>query len=520
MSHLTEALPEEPRPSPADPVVTAAREHFGVEYLYPYQRLVIANILDTVAASRAREETHESPDGPGDQLVVLPTGSGKSLCFSLPAAMLPGVTVVVYPLLGLVADQERRLRSVGLSPIVLRGGLSRSDRENLLRLLERGERRIVLTNPETLSSEPLCRRLADTGVDHFVIDEAHCVGEWGETFRPSYLELGRIKVTLSPRVTTAFTATASPPIVAAIVNHLFGKEHPHLVCGNPDRPNISYHVLPTLSKEASLAGLLGGAPDANAPWVQWRPGLPVRRPAIVFCRSRTTASLTAMELRRRLVSDEVFFYHAGLSREEKNAMEEWFFESKSGILCATCAYGMGVDKSDVRTVIHLDPAPSVEAYLQESGRAGRDGSAADAILLSSPSDRSRVQAGGSVADRATAVVDYAQAPGCRRRHLLSLLGAENEYCAGCDSCAGTRSIVPEGWQELRRVLRRHPRSLSQREAAEHLAGRIAGWEAQDIEAALAMSRSLDLVRPAAGLLWKNRLRLTRKGRLHATVDPA
>lgn len=260
----------EESPVPGDPLLEAARP-FGVSYLFPYQRLVISNVLEAADVGTAEGPAADagapdpepwSDDRDNDhitrQIVVLPTGAGKTLCFQLPAAVLPGITIVVYPLLSLMADQVRRAEAAGLGCAVLKGGLSRGERTRLWESVEGDQLQIVLTNPEMLGQEPVLNRLAEREVAHLVIDEAHCVSEWGETFRPSYLELGRVIGRLRPRVTTAFTATASPPVLEAVRAHLFGGEGAHLIQAVPDRPNISYSVIDAPSKTFALRLLLAG----------------------------------------------------------------------------------------------------------------------------------------------------------------------------------------------------------------------------------------------------------------------
>jgi ATP-dependent DNA helicase RecQ len=445
---------EEPA-AEADPVVEKAKEIFGVSYLYPFQRLAIHNIL---SACGPQGEEEDPP--PGDQIILLPTGAGKSLCFQLPAAMLPGITVVVYPLLSLMSDQKRRLDGAGVASRVLRGGQERAEREEIWADLACGRVKLLITNPEALGGAEVLARCASLHITHLVIDEAHCVAEWGQSFRPSYLELGRIREVLAPRAATAFTATASPPILAGIITHLFGGVKPHIISGNPDRPNISYRVLPVLSKDEALADLLRTA----------------ARPALVFCSSRPGTEMTARYLRRRLGEREIFFYHAGLAREEKKEVEKWFFSS-GGILAATCAYGMGVDKADIRTVIHRDIPSSVEAYLQESGRAGRDGRQSFAILLTDGREAWRAAEAppgdGAIREqmdaRRRAMLAYCGAGVCRRRYLLSLLGAECDSCGeegrGCDICDASALTVPPEEKAILAFIKRNPRRFTVEEAA-------------------------------------------------------
>jgi ATP-dependent DNA helicase RecQ len=328
----------DPPPSVPDPLLEAAAP-FGVSYLFPYQRLVITNVLE------------DSEDSVTRQIVVLPTGAGKTLCFQLPAAVLEGVTIVVYPLLSLMADQLRRAEAAGLGAVVIGGGQTRAEQEDIFRRMTAGEIRIVLTNPETLSQEPVLDRLSGFEISHLVIDEAHCVSEWGETFRPAYLELGRVITALAPRTTTGFTATASPPVLDAMRSHLFGDDGAHLIQAVPDRPNISYSVLKAPAMEFALRALLAGqSAGACEPVANERSAAPgatvdagrtgaLALPALVFCRSRKRVEDVARNLAGTLGWDRVGAYHAGLSKEERTAIEQWFFSADDAVLVATCAYG-------------------------------------------------------------------------------------------------------------------------------------------------------------------------------------
>ncbi|MDR1910046.1 MAG: RecQ family ATP-dependent DNA helicase, partial [Spirochaetaceae bacterium] len=440
-----------------DPVSLAAAEFFGLSYLFPYQRLVTANILEAAAAQgisvRWPAGAPDAGDGAEDagaedadraaygrQIVILPTGAGKSLCFQLPAMLLEGATLVLYPLLSLMADQERRLRERGFAPVLLRGGQSREEREEIWRKVRSGESSFIIANPEVLLTPAVLDRLGGLGIVHVVIDEAHCVSEWGESFRPSYLEIGTILRAVrgggerEPLV-TAFTATASAPVLERIERYIFGdgeaggrSGQAHRIIGNPGRINISYSALGCLVREAAVRDLI----RVNA------------RPAIVFCSSRPGTESLARNLRIDLEDRNIRFYHAGLSREEKKLTEEWFFESRNGVLVSTCAYGMGVDKPNIRTVIHRDCPPSVEAYLQESGRAGRDGKPSRAVLLWGPDDAQALRRAKTPADRQRlgALLDYARNAGrCRREALLELLNYEGEgespESGCCDVCDGT-----------------------------------------------------------------------------------
>ncbi|HCM28416.1 MAG TPA: ATP-dependent DNA helicase RecQ [Treponema sp.] len=450
---------------PTDPVSAAARTLLGVNYLFPYQRLVVANLLEAAAAAgigirwpegesakgaafeegvdrSAPEEGEVQESGAelGRQIVILPTGAGKSLCFQLPALLLDRPTLVLYPILSLMADQERRLSERGFAPVVLRGGQDAEERRRIWNRLESGDARFLIANPEVLLTDQVMRRLGNIGIAHLVLDEAHCVSEWGESFRPSYLRVAEILEATRAPLATAFTATASPAVLEKVRRYAFGEAGARLVMGDPDRPNIDYSARGAVLKDLAVRDLLRA----------------YERPAIVFCSSRARTERLARFLIAELPENETRFYHAGLERAEKDAVERWFFSSGRGILTATCAYGMGVDKANVRTVIHRDCPSTVEAYLQESGRAGRDGALSRAILLWGPDDDralARMEPGPS-RERFSALLSCArESLSCRRKGLLAMLGAQDVACVGqldgpgagamptggCDVCRGEAS---------------------------------------------------------------------------------
>ncbi len=395
-----------------DEAAIACEKAFGIKYMFPWQRLVVANIMDAFAASSSRDET----ETPSRQIVLLPTGAGKSLCFQVPALLLPGPTLVIYPLLALMSDQERRMAEGSLESVVFRGGQTAMERRENFRKIREDGCRIIIANPEVLQNDELLEELCASGISHIAIDEAHTVSEWGNSFRKSYLELGRVIKKINAPVVTAFTATASDEVLGNIAEILFdGKAH--VVRGECDRRNIHYYVYRSASKKTAALFLAGTE----------------ERPMLIFCSTRSRAQDMAREINFAYGNSVAKFYHAGLERSEKSEVEKWFFDKKDAILCATCAFGMGVDKSDIRTVIHLDPPETAEAYVQEAGRAGRDGEVANAILLWNYEDslKARNFEDGS---RKSVMRDFALKSSCRRETLLRALGGEDAVCSGCDLC--------------------------------------------------------------------------------------
>jgi ATP-dependent DNA helicase RecQ len=496
---------------PEDPVTETAQQIFGIPYLYPWQRLVIANILDA-----AEEQNHDSdgtdPSGRNRQIVLLPTGAGKSLCFLVPAVMLQGPTLIIYPLLALMSDQQRRIEEQGLDPVIFRGSQSPEEREQCFKKVAEGAK-IILANPEVLQSETLCKRLKAAGIAHLAIDEAHCVSEWGDTFRPAYLSLGDIIEQLNPAVVTAFTATASPPVLDRISEVLFGGTA-HILRGDCDRPNIRYSVTFAYAKEQALTAEL----------------LKCRRPALVFCPTRKDAEKTARLIRDVLEETEVRFYHAGLERDEKTIIEQWFHSSSEGILTATCAYGMGVDKKNIRTVIHLAPPASAEAYIQEAGRGGRDGELAEAILLWGPFDstakkpfqlgfdsgcQSSSQPNTQSSSREHVLRDFAESGTCRRRVLLDALGdSEETACSGCDICDGTAVHTAADAEAVMEFIRLNKRRYTPKQAASVIAHAIN--KAADTGTGLKRWNTQAVYNIITALLAENKLHLS--GRDHSTIS--
>ena len=384
-------------------IAQTAKTVFGIESLYPEQTEVISRIVESSK----------------NRICILPTGRGKTFCFVIPALLLDGITIVVYPLLALMSDQKRRLESYNIPCALFCGGQSPDERKNQLCDLRNGITKIVLTNPETLLSRHLTDELVKCNISHFVIDEAHCVFDWGTTFRSSYLLLKDVIEKLKPHSVTAFTATASELVKDEIQKLLFA-EPAEVYQVSSDRSNIHYSVIPCAAKKKKAAELV----------------LTEKRPTLIFCGTHANTESLGYFLFSFVDGENVRFYHAGLEKEEKKAVEEWFFHSKDGILVSTCAYGMGVDKKDIRTVIHYDVPSSAEAYLQEAGRAGRDGRQSKAILLYSPDDLEQIVNSGD--ERRKFFEDYVKTRTCRRKLLLQAMDEDDvpTGCSGCDNCDG------------------------------------------------------------------------------------
>ena len=406
-----------------DTVTQAAVKAFGIKYLYPWQRIVIANILDSAIDKENKNEfIEEDLLYNGKQIVLLPTGAGKSLCFLTPALLLKGPTLVLYPLLALMADQKRRMDQSGLNCVVFRGGQSIQEREENFNKIKNGAK-IILANPEVLQNPYLIKKLASCNISHIAIDEAHCICEWGNTFRPAYLTLGTIIKTLNVKTVTAFTATASPQVLESISKILFDGQA-NIVRSDSDRPNIHYYVHNAFAKKRAAFKLAIKSP----------------KPLIIFCGTRKHAEDMSRELKAFYDEDKVRFYHAGMEKKEKTKTEKWFFPKEDAILCATCAFGMGVDKKDIRNVIHLDCPSTAEAYIQEAGRGGRDGKIANGILLWNQNDSLKTQK-YSLTSRQRVMKTFAESKSCRRQILLTALEGKSyfekeelTFCDGCDIC--------------------------------------------------------------------------------------
>lgn len=360
-------------------------------------------------------------------LAIMPTGGGKSLCFQLPALLREGVTVVISPLIALMRDQVRGLREAGVAAGALTSGNTEEETDAVFRALHEGSLKLLYLAPERLASGGAQRMLAQAGVSLIAVDEAHCVSQWGHDFRPDYLRIGELRRALDVPL-AAFTATADAETQAEIVTRLFDGEAPQTFLRGFDRPNIHLAFQPKDSPRKQIMA-----------FAEARRG----QAGIVYCGTRAKTEGIARALRED--GHEATFYHGGMEAGDRRAVEERFATEDGLIVCATIAFGMGVDKPDIRWVAHADLPKSIEAYYQEIGRAGRDGAPAETLTLYGPEDirlrRSQIDEGLAPPERRAAdhgrlnaLLGLAEALACRRQVLLSYFGEAAEPCGHCDLC--------------------------------------------------------------------------------------
>lgn len=374
----------------------------------------------------------------GDALVLMPTGGGKSLCYQIPALLRPGCAVVVSPLIALMQDQVDALTQLGVKAACLNSTLDWREAQAVEQAIFSGQLDLVYIAPERLLLDrtlAMIDALSEAGkLALFAIDEAHCVSQWGHDFRPEYLQLSALheRYPKVPRI--ALTATADQATRNEILQRL-GLGEARVFLSSFDRPNIRYTVVEKDNAKKQLLGFLDG-----------RQG----QAGIVYCLSRKKVEETAEWLSAQ--GYPALPYHAGLPAQERAANQRRFLREEGLIMCATIAFGMGIDKPDVRFVAHLDLPKSIEAYYQETGRAGRDGEPSEAWMAYGMQDvalqHARISESGAAegqkileAQRLTALLAYCEAPRCRRQVLLNYFGEERQPCGNCDVC----TEPPELW---------------------------------------------------------------------------
>ena len=394
------------------------RKVFGFREFRPNQEQIVRAILET-----------------RDVFAVMPTGGGKSLCYQLPAVLLPGTCMVISPLISLMKDQVDGARANGIRAAFLNSSLDPEDRDAVMHQLLSNSLDLLYVAPERFTLEAFKKMLGRVNISMAVIDEAHCISEWGHDFRPDYLSLSAL-VTLFPDLpVAAFTATATHLVQQNILDKL-ALRNPLIVRASFDRPNLTYDVLLKEKVAAQLVILL----KKNA-----------GKAGIIYRTSRKNVDDTAGMLKAK--GFRALPYHAGLSDHDRKRNQEAFIRDEVDVIVATIAFGMGIDKSNIRFVIHADLPKSVENYYQETGRAGRDGDAAHCTLLFSPGDISKlrffidtmtdVNERKRSLDALSKVVSFASTSICRRRSLLDYFGEHypHDNCSSCDICLGTRERV-------------------------------------------------------------------------------
>jgi len=368
-----------------------------------------------------------------DVFALLPTGGGKSLCFQLPALHRDGLTVVVSPLIALMKDQVDQLQAAGVAATFLNSSLGVSETKARLRGLHNGEYDLLYAAPERLMLDNWQENLRSWNVNALAIDEAHCISEWGHDFRPEYRQIATLRDLLPGIPVMALTATATERVREDIVKHLRLKD-PALFVASFNRPNLSYRVTPKNQPIKQILEFVQKRRDDSG---------------IVYCATRATVDRVAQSLADRGFS--ALPYHAGLSPSDRASNQESFLRDDTRIICATIAFGMGINKPNVRWVIHHDLPKNIEGYYQETGRAGRDGLPSDCLLLFSAGDaakqthfieemtNSREQQAARAQLRQ--MVHYAECATCRRRELLTYFAevVTEENCASCDNCLEPRA---------------------------------------------------------------------------------
>ena len=407
----------EPPAAPADELEALLADAFGYRAFRPGQRAIV----DRLVAG-----THT--------LCVMPTGAGKSLCYQLPALTFDRPTVVVSPLVALIDDQVAALRANGIAAAGIHSGRPRDDNVADWRLVQSGAAKLLYLSPERLMTERMLDALERLDPAMFVVDEAHCISKWGVSFRPEYEALSALRARFPRAVMAAFTATADAATRTDIAAKLFGGRGDIVVHGF-DRPNLRLGVEPKTEWKRQLRDFL-----------EPRRG----QSGIVYCLSRRLTEEVAA-----LLAGEGFaalHYHAGMAPDQRRANQERFMAADGIVMVATIAFGMGIDKPDIRYVCHLNLPGSVEAYYQEIGRAGRDGAPADVHMLYGLDDirlrRQFIDQDGDDEDhrrrehrRLDALLAYCEATQCRRVTLLAYFGDASEPCGNCDTCLDPPQMI-------------------------------------------------------------------------------
>ena len=384
-----------------------------------------------------------------DVLGVMPTGAGKSICFQIPALLLPGVTLVISPLISLMKDQVEQLRHGDIPAAFINSSLTAKQYKEVLRRVGDGRYKIIYVAPERLETAAFLQFALETPVSLIAVDEAHCVSQWGQDFRPSYLKIAKFIDTLKNRpVIGAFTATATTDVKSDIIR-LLKLADPMNLTTSFDRPNLFFGVEKPKNKSKRFHDMIAERCDFSG---------------IVYCTTRRTVNTVCAELRRRGIS--AARYHAGLEDMERRVSQDNFIQNNITVMVATNAFGMGIDKPDVRYVIHYNMPKNIESYYQEAGRAGRDGKPSDCILLFSDEDIKTAEhllkdSGQNVEltekerrnvlmqdiRRLDKMIRYNEIDSCLRSYILRYFGEKQKgKCGNCSNCN-----KPSIWSRLFRA---------------------------------------------------------------------
>ena len=394
-----------------DQLFSALADIFGFSQFRPHQEEIVSALISG-----------------RDVFAVMPTGGGKSLCYQLPACLKPGVAVVVSPLISLMKDQVDAANANGIGAASLNSAMGETEKKDVYRAVRQGHVKLLYISPERFNAPGFTDYLKTIDLSFFAVDEAHCISEWGHDFRPDYLSLSAMIRDFPGIPVAAFTATATPRVAEDIVVRL-GLRNPHLTRASFNRPNLTYRIAGKEDVDRQVLEFVRERGD---------------EPGIIYRTTRKTVEATAAMLAKNGVNARA--YHAGLADSQRHDAQDAFRHDRCQVVVATIAFGMGIDKPNVRFVVHADLPKNLEGYYQETGRAGRDGEPAQCLLLYGPGDMAQLMRFNAGIEDETArtaaeeqlrrMIGFARADGCRRAAILSYFGEDypDDNCGGCDIC--------------------------------------------------------------------------------------